>query len=277
MKRVITVQDISCVGKCSLSVALPVISALGVEAAALPTALLSTHTAFKEFSYKELTSQLASISRVFRRLRIGFDAIYTGYLGSIEQIDAIEEFVNEFKTDKTALIIDPVLGDHGRLYKGFSPATVERMAKFINGADLIVPNLTEAAFMLGIPFTYDYDEEYIKDILKRLCGLGAKRAALTGISFETEKIGFYYYDSITDEFCSYFNEKVPGTYLGTGDIFASTVTGAYVKGFSYFDALKLATDFSLECIKKTALDPEAREYGVNFEEALPMLIKRINK
>lgn len=267
MKRVITVQDISCVGKCSLSVALPVISALGVEAAALPTALLSTHTAFREFTYKELTQQIDPISRVFRRLKIGFDAIYTGYLGSIEQMDAIEQFVNQFKTDETALIIDPVLGDHGRLYKGFSPSTVERMAKFINGADLIVPNLTEAAFMLGIPFTYDYDEEYIKDILKRLCALGAKRAALTGISFEPEKIGFYYYDSVSDEFSSYFNEKVSGTYLGTGDIFASTVTGAYVKGLSYFEALKLATDFSLECIKKTALDPDAREYGVNFEEA----------
>lgn len=277
MKRVITVQDISCVGKCSLSVALPVISALGVETAVLPTALLSTHTAFREFTYKELTQQIDPIGRVFRRLKLGFDAIYTGYLGSITQIDTIENFIEQFKTENTALIIDPVLGDHGRLYKGFSAATVERMAKFINGADLIVPNLTEATFMLGLEFTYDYDEAYIKDILKKLCDLGAKRAALTGISFKDNEIGFYYYDSVADEYASYFNEKLPGTYLGTGDIFASTVTGAYVKGSSYFDALKIATDFSLECIRKTANDPDAREYGVNFEEALPILIKRMNK
>ena len=198
MKRIITIQDISCVGKCSLTVALPIISAAGVETAVLPTALLSTHTAFSKFTFHDLTDEITPISDTFKELDIDFDAIYTGYLGSFEQLALVDKFFSDFKKEDTFILIDPVMADHGKLYKGFSEEFAFAMAKLCAKADLIVPNITEAAYMLGIPYNPNYDEKYIRELLKSLTGLGCPRVALTGISFEEGKIGVYYYDSIKD-------------------------------------------------------------------------------
>ena len=181
MKRILTVQDISCVGKCSLTVALPIISAAGVETAVLPTAVLSTHTQFRSFTFHDLTDEIQSISDTFLELDIDFDAIYTGYLGSFRQLALVGEKFDRF--DGAHKVVDPVMADNGSLYKGFTPEFAAAMAKLCGKADVIVPNLTEASFMLGIPYNPEYDEDYIKDVLKRLCGLGCKRAALTGEHF----------------------------------------------------------------------------------------------
>ncbi len=275
MKRIITIQDISCVGKCSLTVALPIISAAGVEAAVLPTAVLSTHTAFPKFTFRDLTDEIQPIADTFTELGISFDAIYTGYLGSFEQLKLVERFFSTFQTEKTAIFIDPVMADHGQLYHGFTQEFADSMAALCSKADLVLPNLTEASFMLHIPYREEYDEAYIRQVLVRLTDLGAKRAALTGVSFEPDKIGFYLYDAQTKEFCSYFNERLPVSYHGTGDVFASSALGAYMRGLSIADALTLAVDYTLECIRKTMLDPERRFYGVNFEQALPLLIRRL--
>ena len=169
------------------------------------------------------------------------------------------------------------MADNGVLYKGFTPEFAAAMAKLCGKADLIIPNLTEACFMLGIPYTESYDEQYIRDILKKLTDLGAKRAALTGISFDETKLGFYAYDSITDSYFSYYNDKMPVAYHGTGDIFASATLGALMRGHSTESALKVAVDFTLECIKLTMADENRRTYGVNFEEALPYYINRLEK
>ena len=179
MKRIMTIQDISCVGKCSLTVALPIISAAGVEAGVLPTAVLSTHTAFPKFTFCDLTDEISPISKTFRELDIDFDAIYTGYLGSFRQLELVEEFIDTFGKDAT-VVIDPVMADHGKLYHGFTPEFAAAMAKLCGKADIIIPNITEAAFMLDIPYNPDYDEEYIRAILKKLTGLGCPVAALTG-------------------------------------------------------------------------------------------------
>ena len=275
MKRILTVQDISCVGKCSLTVALPIISAAGVEAGVLPTAVLSTHTAFPKFTFCDLTDEIQPISDTLNELAIDFDAIYTGYLGSHKQLSLVGDFIDRFKKEDTFVLIDPVMADHGVLYKGFTEDFARNMATLAGKADLVVPNITEAAFMLGVPYTPDYDEDYIKWLLRELTGLGCPRAALTGISFEEDKIGVYYYDSTTDEYFSYFNEKLPVAYHGTGDIYASAALGAIMSGMSIPDALSVAVDFTLESMRETEKDENRRFYGVNFESALPYYVKRI--
>ena len=276
MKRIITIQDVSCVGKCSLTVALPIISAAGVECAVIPTAVLSTHTAFPKFTFCDLTDEIEPISDTLKELEIDFDAIYTGYLGSARQLALVENFIDNFKTESTKVVIDPVMADNGVLYKGFTVDFAADMAKLCSKADLIIPNLTEASFMLGIEYNPQYDEEYIRCVLKKLTDLGCPRAALTGISFSDKKIGVYYYDRTSDTYYSYFNDKLPVAYHGTGDIYASATVGALMRGLSYEDALTLATDFTLECMRYTMQDENRRFYGVNFEQALPFYISRIS-
>lgn len=275
MKRILTIQDISCVGKCSLTVALPILSAAGVEAACLPTAVLSTHTAFPKFTFRDLTDEIKPISDTLYELGIDFDAIYTGYLGSFEQLRLVGEMIDRFKTKKTAVFIDPVMADNGKLYPGFTPAFAAEMEKLCRKADLVLPNLTEASFMLNIPYRENYDEAYIRDVLFRLTEKGARRAALTGIGFTPDTIGVYLYDAEKKSYYSYFNRKLPVSYHGTGDIFASAALGGYMRGLTTEEALSLAVDFTLECMEKTLQDENPRFYGVNFEEAIPMLVNRL--
>ncbi len=277
MKRILTVQDISCVGRCSLTVALPIISAAGVEAGVVPTAVLSTHTAFPKFTFCDLTDEIEGISKTFSELDIGFDAIYTGYLGSFRQLGLVSELIDRHKTENCKVIIDPAMADNGKLYKGFTPEFAKAMAGLCSKADLVIPNLTEACFMLDIPYTEDYDEAYIRDILKKLTELGAKCAALTGISFDPAKLGSYAYDSESDSYFSYYNDRLPVQYHGTGDIFASATVGALMRGHSVESSLSVAVDYTLECIKLTLNDENRRTYGVNFEEALPYYIERLKK
>ena len=270
MKRIITIQDISCVGRCSLTVALPIISAAGVEACILPTAVLSTHTAFPEFTFHDLTDEIQPISDTLARLGIDFDAIYTGYLGSPEQLALVADLIDRFRKPGAEIFIDPVLGDNGSLYKGFTQDFTDRMTRLCAKADLILPNMTEAAFMLHEDYREDYDEDYVRGLLVRL-------TALTGIGFRDDEIGFYMYDAESGEFSCYFNEKLPMRCHGTGDIFASAALGGRMRGLGYTDSLALATDYTLECIRKTIADPSHRSYGVNFEQALPYYIAEIKK
>ncbi len=276
MKRILTVQDISCVGKCSLTVALPIISAAGVEAAVLPTAVLSTHTAFPEYTFRDLTDEMQPIADVFERLGLNFDALYTGYLGSPAQIDFIEKLID--RADKRMFVeIDPVMADNGLLYPGFTQEVADRMAKLCSKAALMSPNLTEASFMLHIPYRENYDEAYIRDVLVRLTDMGAGCAAITGVTLGKERIGVYAYHADTKEFFFYDNEKLPVSYHGTGDIFASATLGAVMRGKSVDDALHIAVDYTLACMKKTLIDENRRFYGVNFEEALPSYIRSVNE
>lgn len=189
MKRIMTIQDISCVGKCSLTVALPIISAMGVEAGILPTAVLSTHTAFSNFTFCDLTSEIAPIAQHWKNEKIGFDAIYTGYLGSFEQLKLVSDFFDAFKTDENMIVIDPVMGDYGKLYPGFTEEFAAEMAKLCGKADLILPNMTEVSYMLGIDYVDSgYDENYVKDLLKKLCGLGAKPPPLPASALSRDSL-----------------------------------------------------------------------------------------
>ena len=279
MKRIITVQDISCVGKCSLTVALPIISAMGVEAAVLPTAVLSTHTAFKEgYTFRDLTDDITAITDHWKKENFSFDAIYTGYLGSFEQLRLMSEFFDDFKTEDNLIFIDPVMGDYGKLYTGFTPEFAKAMAQLCSKADIIVPNMTEAAFMLDIPYKGDgYDVAYVQDVLRKLTALGAKCAVLTGVSFEPGKVGIMAYDSIKDRFFEYYNDRVDASYHGTGDVFASTCVGALMNGKTLEEALQIAADYTAECIRITEDEPGHNWYGVNFETATPYLLDRLSR
>lgn len=277
MKRIVTIQDISCVGKCSLTVALPIISAMGVEAAILPTAVLSTHTMFQGFTCKDLTDQVEPIAKHWKKENFEFDAVYTGYLGSFEQIDLMINFFDAFKTDSNILFVDPAMADNGKLYPAFDEAFAKHMATLCAKADIIVPNITEAAFMTGMEYRTEYNEEYVKEMLARLCDLGAKISILTGVSFEEGKTGVMGYDKEKDEYYYYSHDKHPVSYHGTGDIFSSTCVGAMMNGMDWKDAVAVAADYTAECIRVTLEDPAKPWYGVNFEEVIPYLVKRIGK
>lgn len=275
MKRIVTVQDISCVGKCSLTVALPIISAMGVEAAILPTAVLSTHTAFKKgFTVHDLTGEITPVTAHWKREDIDFDAIYTGYLASFDQIDLVKQMAKDFP--HALLFVDPAMGDNGKLYYGFDEAFAKKMAELCAVADIIVPNMTEASFMLGIPYVSEgYDEAYVKDVLRKLCAMGAKKAALTGVSLNESTTGVMAYDGQTGEFFSYYHDRIPVQYHGTGDVFASACVGALMRGKTLEQALMLAADYTCESIRLTEAEPVHNWYGVNFEQAVPMLIEKL--
>ncbi len=275
MKRILTVQDISCVGKCSLTVALPILSSMGLETAVLPTAVLSTHTAFKNFTFRDLTGDMLPIARHWRDEGIEFSSVYTGYLGSEEQLGVTETIFDMFKKPGVIIFIDPVMADNGKLYKGFTKEFAGKMAKLCRKADVIVPNLSEAAFMLGEDYTESYDRAYIKEKLKKLCGLGAGSAVLTGVSFEDGRLGAVSYSSDGGVYHEYFRERLPVNFHGTGDIFASVMLGGLERGLCLGDSLETAVDFCVESIKKTMENPNHNWYGVDFESVIPLLLKKL--
>ena len=276
MKRIVTIQDISCFGKCSLTVALPVISAMGVETAVVPTAVLSTHTGgFSGFTFRDLSGDIPEIFQHWKKEKLHFDAIYTGYLGSLEQIDLMRDYIIN-KEQNTLSFVDPAMGDNGVLYTGFNEDFAKKMASLCAVADIIVPNLTEAAFMLGIEYKESgYDKAYIEDILRKLAALGAKKVVLTGVSFSEYELGVAMYDSEKDEFFYYFNEKIEAKFHGTGDVFASTCVGVLMNGMSLEDALRVAVDFVVECIRITLPNRDECWYSVQFEKVIPKLLEMI--
>lgn len=277
-KRVLTIQDISCLGQCSLTVALPIISACGVETIILPSAVLSTHTGgFTGYTFRDLTDDIPSIMNHWVKENQKFDCIYTGYLGSITQIDYVSDLINNVLNDKALKIIDPAMADNGNLYYGFDDAFVKAMAGLVGKADIVLPNITEAAFMTGLPYKEkEQNETYIKELLEALAALGPKKVILKGISYENDKIGVAVYDCITKELNYYFTEKISKSSHGTGDCYAAAFTGAVIQGKSHYEAASLAADFVVDSIKKT-IDDDSHWYGVKFEKALPLLVNALNK
>ena len=270
MKRLLTIQDISCVGQCSLTVALPVISACGVETAILPSAVLSTHTGFPHFRIHDLTDDMPLIEEKWLANGLKFDAFYTGYVRE-NQIQPILDIMERCAAPGAVRIVDPVMADYGKLYAGFDDDFPNKLVKLCNGADYILPNLTEAALLLNEkPVLEGYDRAYIEGLLKRLRDTGAKHVILTGVSFEPSKIGFAMDNG--QEVSYYFTERVERMSFGTGDVYASVFAGALLRGLPAFGAASLAADIVRICIRDT---PPEHWYGVNFETVLPELIHRL--
>ena len=277
-KRLLTIQDISCVGQCSLTVALPVISACGIETGILPSSVLSNHTGgFSGWTFHDLTEDMPKILERWLLEKVSFDAFYTGYV-SKAQIPFILDIMEKAARSGALRIVDPVMADNGKLYAGFDDNFPQEMAKLCKGADYILPNLTEASFLLGIPYAgSDYDQAYIEKISRDLAKLGAKNVVITGVSFEKGKIGASVYHSDSDSFEYYFNEKIDVSFHGTGDVFSSAFAGALMREKSALQAAKIAADFVVDSIKKTLDDKTDHWYGVKFEKAIPGLIKALEE
>lgn len=269
-KKLLTIQDISCVGQCSLTVALPIISACGVETCILPSAVLSTHTAgFSGFTVRDLTEDIPAISAHWQKENIKFDAIYTGYLGSTKQVGFIKDIFNAWDCVK---IVDPAMADGGKLYPAFDMEYVEAMKTLCAKADFLLPNITEAAFLTDSEYKTEYDKAYIEDLLKKLENLGAKTVVLTGVSLKAGKTGVMVREGGKDSY--YEHDLLSQSFHGTGDVYASAFTGALLRGNTPFEAAKIAADYAVECIKKTIGD-ENHKYGVKFELAIPKLIEKL--
>ncbi len=274
MRRILTIQDISCVGKCSLTVALPIISAQGIEACILPTALLSTHTGFKNFTFRDLTDEFDAVTQVWHKENIAFDGIYTGFLGSFSQLELIEKIFNEFSDSAPLILVDPCMGDNGKLYHGFDEEFVMKMRELCTKAHVITPNITEASFMCGMPFLgSDYTQDYILELLEGLASFGARKIVLKGIRYKQNECGIIAYDAKTKDKVEYFHEFLPFHTSGTGDIFASVLFGSLINGESMQTSIKKAANFVLSSIKITLKDKSRTWYGVQFEKALGTLAK----
>ena len=274
-KKILTIQDISCVGQCSLTVALPILSACGIETAVLPSAVLSTHTAgFSGYTFRDLTEDMPAIRDHWKKEGITFDAIYTGYLGSAKQIEYVESIIESNSAEGAVSIIDPAMADNGKLYPGFDGAFVENMKRLCGKADYVLPNLTEACFLTGIEYKTDYDRAYVDSLLNGLTALGARNVIFTGISYAEGKTGVVVYEN--GEYAYYEHDKLPNSCHGTGDIYASAFAGAYVRGKSAYDAAKIAADYTVECIKETA-KLDNHWYGAAFEPVLGKLIEMLKQ
>ena len=272
--RVLTVQDISCVGQCSLTVALPVISACGVEACPIPSAVLSTHTAgFKNFTFRDLTDDMPLIKDHWISENIKFDALYTGYLGSAQQIEYVKDILASVVKEGGLAVIDPAMADNGKLYLGFDNAFVEEMKKLCAKADYLIPNITEASFLTGLEYKTEYDKAYIDELLAALTAMGSKNVILTGVSYTPTTTGVVVYKD--GEYSYYEHEKIARGCHGTGDIYASAFIGALMRGKSAYESAKIAADFTLLCIKETLNEPD-HWYGVKFETVLGSLISALN-
>ena len=274
-KKILTIQDISCVGQCSLTVALPIISACGLETCVLPSAVLSTHTAgFTGYTFRDLTEDMPSIKDHWVKEGIQFDAIYTGYLGSTKQIDYVADIFEATAAENCVKIVDPAMADNGSLYPGFDADFVEAMKGLCTKADYVIPNITEACFLTGIEYKTEYDREYVDLILQKLSALGCRNIIITGISYEEGKTGVVVFED--GNYTYYEHEKLANSCHGTGDIYASAFVGAFMRGKSAYEAAKIAADYAVECIKETA-KLDNHWYGAAFEPVLGKLIAMINE
>lgn len=276
-KKVLTIQDISCIGQCSLTVALPIISACGVETIVLPSAVLSSHTGgFKGYTFRDLTDDIPEIQKHWMNENLKFDCIYTGYLGNIKQIDYVYDLMGTVLENKAVKIVDPAMADNGKLYYGFDEKFAQKMTELCGKADIILPNITEAAIMTKNEYISGiHSEEYILKLLKSLAEKGTKKVILKGISYKENELGIAVYDCLKDNLEYFFTERIDKSSHGTGDCFAAAFTGALMQGKNLMESVKIAAGFVSKAIIYT-IDDKSHWYGVKFERALPMLIKELN-
>lgn len=275
MKRLISIQDISCLGKCSQTIALPIISAMGIETTIIPTAVLSTHTMFPGFTFTDLSSDMPDIVAHWKSLDVHFDAILTGYLGTVSHIQMIHDFYNDFADKDTLTIVDPVFADNGKMYPIFNKEYAEAVTTLCSKARYIVPNITEASIMADMPYKENYDYSYINEILDTLSDKGASNIIITSIRRDDEN-GIIARFSDGSDF-EYFKPHIDSQFHGTGDLFASTFAGALLNGFAASDAVTIAVDYTAHTLLKTLENKSHSWYGVDFETTIPWLLKRLGK
>ena len=277
LRRIAAVHDISGFGKCSLTVALPIISAAGVECACMPTALLSTHTGgFTGYTFTDLSGDMLPIAKHWKKEGIVFDGIYSGYLASPEQGKLLKGVFDEIVTSRTLVIIDPVMADHGEYYPGFDSNMAQAFRELCPSADVIIPNITEAAFMTGLPYMEPpHTAEYIDKLIAALFDLGPKAVALTGVQFAVDEIGVAARLAGERESVYSFRKLREGHFHGSGDVFGSAFAALLVRGASMKSVIEASTEFVCASIDRTKARGTPMHYGIDFEGALPGFIKRV--
>ena len=277
--RVAAIHDMSGFGRCSLTVAIPILSAMGIQCCPLPTAFLSTHTGgFEGFTFLDMTDELPKVAAHWKSLGLEFQAVYSGFLGSARQIAIVEDFLREFRGADTAAVIDPVMGDHGEVYQTYTPAMCAGMARLAELADVITPNLTEAALLLGVPYdALPAGEAGCREVVERLSLDGRRSVVLTGASTAPELTGAMCFDAKTGRTEAVQTRRVPQEFHGTGDVFASVLTGALVQGASLPDAVRQAVDFVRACAERTAKAGIPMREGVEFEPLLGLLTQPVDE
>lgn len=275
LPRMAAIHDLSGMGKCSLSVALPIVSASGVECCCIPTALLSTHTGgFEGWTFTDLSGDIVPIAEHWHKEGLRFDAVYSGYLASEAQGKLLERAIELLRNDDTLVIIDPVMGDNGRLYANLGDGIVECFRRLINKADIITPNITEACFLTGMEYRAGtLDMDFVGRLIDRLSELGPNIVALTGVSTVEGKVGIVARDNASGRMCSVMNDTLDGMFHGAGDVFASSLAALLTRGAKLDDALELAEKFVVSAIERTAKRGTPRHYGLDFEGVLPGYIK----
>ncbi|MBQ8428496.1 MAG: pyridoxamine kinase [Clostridia bacterium] len=270
--RVLAINDISCIGKCSLTATLPILSACGIECTVLPTAILSTHTGgFTGYTFRDCTEDIPAILRHWKTLDVQFDYICSGYLGSIEQIEMVANIKNEFLADGGKFIVDPVMGDSGKLYAGFTDGYVEKMRSLCRIADYILPNVTEACYLAALP--YPLKKANAEKAVRTLQGL-CPRPIVTGI-VDDEGVTVAFADE-TGDVCTYAHENVEGFFCGAGDVFASAFVGCLARGKSEGAAIRLASDFATACIRRSAKEVPDKRFGLPFEKEIFSFLQKVN-
>ena len=274
--RAAAIHDMSGFGRCSLTVAIPILSAMGVQCCPLPTAFLSTHTGgFTGFTFLDMTEEMPKVAAHWKSLDLRFDAIYSGFLGSEAQIDIVEDFIRAFRSPDTVVVIDPVMGDDGAAYQTYTPAMCAGMARLAELADVITPNLTEAAFLLGMDYgDLPRGEAGLRQIVRELSMEGKRSVALTGASLAPGKTGAMCFDAATGETEAVQTDFIAHPLHGTGDVFASVLTGGLVKGKSLTEAAREAVEFIRACAVRTVEQNLPMREGVDFEPLLGLLTER---
>lgn len=271
--RVAAIHDMSGFGRCSLTVAIPILSAMGIQCCPLPTAFLSTHTGgFEGFTFLDMTDEMPKVSAHWKQLGLSFQALYSGFLGSERQISIVEDFIRDFRSPGTVVVVDPVMGDHGKVYQTYTPAMCAGTAHLAAQADVITPNLTEAALLLGVPYeNLPAGESGCREIVERLSLEGKRSVVLTGASAGEDETGAVCFDTATGRVETVQTKRVPREFHGTGDVFASVLTGALVQGASLTSAARAAVDFVRLCAERTAAQGLPMREGVDFEPLLGTL------
>ena len=268
--RIAAIHDLSCFGRCSLTIALPVLSAMGCQCCPLPTALLSAHTGFPGNTFLELTVEMGRIAEHWAAMDLQFDAIYSGFLGSADQVDTVARFFDTFKKSDTAVIVDPVMGDHGTAYRTCTPELCRGMRVLAENSDVITPNLTEAALLLDRPYE-EIRQSDAYEVVRRLSVGGRRSVVLTGYSSELGQTGALCFDRDSGESKAVQTPREPQDFSGTGDLFASVLAGGVARGVPLFQAAQAAADFVRDCIARTLAEGLTEQDGVDFEPLLGQL------
>ena len=269
--KILTIQDISCFGQCSITVALPVVSAFGIETAILPSAVLSTHTAgFTGYTVRDLTEDLPDIRKHWESEGIEFDAIYTGFIASIEQLDYIKDIIDSRLKSGGLTFVDPAMADHGEFYNGFDQEFADKMGELCKLGDYILPNTTEACFILHREWKEHFTKEEMLDMAKELSQFTKRYVILKGYENDNNEMGMIVLDKKEDSIEIVYNDKIDYVSHGTGDVFASSFVGSTMVGKSPTAAAKIAGEFTKKSIEKTIGD-ENHKYGVKFEQVIPEL------